>query len=127
MEVVVHGEVARAAVLLGCLLLAVLVGGLLTRLVFVLVDRHEPPVPPSGDTMLRGGAWIGALERAAVFSTLVAGWPEGVAVVLALKALGRYPELRTKTSGAAERFIIGTFTSVLWAGACAGVAGYLVG
>ena len=70
--------------------------------------------------VLRGGAWIGALERAAVFATLVAGWPEGLAVVLALKGLGRYPELRTETPGAAERFIIGTFTSVLWAVACAG-------
>jgi hypothetical protein len=43
-------------------------------------------------------------------------------VVLALKGLGRYPELRTDTEGAAERFIIGTFTSVLWAVACTGAA-----
>ena len=40
-----------------------------------------------------------------------------------LKGLGRYPELRNPedSPGAAERFIIGTFTSVLWAAACAGV------
>lgn len=69
--------------------------------------------------VLRGGAWIGALERAAVTATLVAGWPEGLAVVLAVKGLGRYPELRH--AGAAERFIIGTLSSVLWASACAGV------
>ena len=37
-----------------------------------------------------------------------------------LKALGRYPELRNQDhTGTAERFIIGTFTSVLWAAACA--------
>ena len=72
--------------------------------------------------VLRGGAWIGALERGAVAATLVAGWPEGLAVVLALKGLGRYPELRNAGTGAvAERFIIGTFTSVLWAAACAAV------
>ena len=44
--------------------------------------------------MLRGGAWIGGLERAAVFAALASGWPEGLAVVLALKGLGRYSELR---------------------------------
>ena len=80
--------------------------------------------------VLRGGAWIGALERVAIFATLVAGWPEGLAIVLALKGLGRYPELRAAEdgvrTGAAERFIIGTFTSVLWACACAGVVALLL-
>ena len=45
-------------------------------------------------------------------------------MVLALKGVGRFPDLRgdTATGGAAtERFIIGTFTSVLWAAACAGL------
>jgi hypothetical protein len=46
--------------------------------------------------------------------------------VLALKGLGRYSELRGQpgdaaaSGGVAERFIIGTFASVLWACACAG-------
>ena len=76
----------------------------------------------SAGELLRGGAWIGALERGAVAASLVVGWPEGMAVVLALKGLGRYPELRNAGTGAvAERFIIGTFTSVLWAAACAAV------
>lgn len=75
---------------------------------------------PHPRPVLRGGVWIGALERAAVAACLLAGVAEGVAVVLAVKGLGRYPELRA--SGAAERFIIGTFTSLLWAGAAAGVA-----
>ncbi len=70
--------------------------------------------------VLRGGVWIGALERAAVAGCLVAGIAEGIVVVIAIKGLGRYPELRAQ--GAAERFIIGTFTSLLWAGAAAGVA-----
>ncbi|WP_070161575.1 hypothetical protein [Nesterenkonia sp. PF2B19] len=71
--------------------------------------------------VLRGGAWIGLLERLAVVSTLLASWPEGLAVVLAVKGLARYSELK-RPNGAAERFIIGTFCSVLWAAACAGVA-----
>jgi hypothetical protein len=88
------------------------------------VPRTEPrtePLDPVGDgEVLRGGAWIGSLERAGIFATLVAGWPEGVAVVLAVKGVGRYQEL-SGNSDAAERFIIGTFASVLWACACAGV------
>ncbi|WP_188807264.1 hypothetical protein [Citricoccus zhacaiensis] len=70
--------------------------------------------------VLRGGAWIGVLERLAVASTLIMGWPEGLAIILAVKALGRYSELGK--SGAAERFILGTFASQLWACACVGVA-----
>ncbi|MFC7402309.1 hypothetical protein [Citricoccus sp. GCM10030269] len=70
--------------------------------------------------VLRGGAWIGVLERLAVASTLIVGWPEGLAIILAVKALGRYSELGK--SGAAERFILGTFASQLWACACVGVA-----
>ena len=109
-------------------LLAIAGGGPLTSLVFDLVDSRERPADSMerAGHVLRGGAWIGVLERAAVYATLVAGWPEGLAVVLALKGLGRYPELRAAEdgirTGAAERFIIGTFASVLWACGCAGVA-----
>jgi hypothetical protein len=112
--------------------LAISGGGPLTGLVFDLVDRREPSAESMerAGHVLRGGAWIGALERGAIFATLVAGWPEGLAVVLALKGLGRYPELRAAEdgvrTGAAERFIIGTFTSVLWACACAGVVALLL-
>jgi hypothetical protein len=109
---------------------AVTGGGFLTAGVFRLVDR---PGTARSDSMeaagavLRGGAWIGALERAAIYATLVAGWPEGMALVLGLKGLGRYPELRNQEhTGTAERFIIGTFTSVLWAVACAGVTALLL-
>ncbi|MGZ8745378.1 MAG: hypothetical protein ACXWXO_20885 [Nocardioides sp.] len=108
---------------------AALGGGPLTTRVFAAVDAQAPSPGPGPDpieaagAVLRGGTWIGALERGAVFASLAVGMSEGVAVVLALKGLGRYPELRNPedSPGAAERFIIGTFTSVLWAAACAGV------
>jgi hypothetical protein len=104
---------------------AVAGGGLLTAGVFRLVDRGEKPadsVRAAGE-VLRGGTWIGALERLAVYAALVAGWPEGIALVLGVKGLGRYPELKNHDNPAtAERFIIGTFTSVLWACGCAGLA-----
>jgi hypothetical protein len=89
--------------------------------VFSFVE--DPDRVRDAGAVLRGGAWIGALERLAVYVALVAGWAPGLAVVLAVKGLGRYPELRNQEdTGVAERFIIGTFTSVLWAVACAGVA-----
>lgn len=130
--------------------LAVVAGGFLTKLVFRSVDEHGESQPPEsrsetdGDapvmtprepqrggveqagSVLRGGAWIGALERLAIYAGLVANWPEAIAIVLAVKGLGRYPELRSgEKSAVAERFIIGTFVSVLWACGCAGLAVWL--
>lgn len=114
-------------------LAAIGIGGPLATLVFRVVDHgqdhtqaDDESVQAAGST-LRGGRWIGRLERAAVFATLVAGWPEGLALILAVKGLGRYPELRSGHSpGVAERFIIGTFVSVLFACACAGLAWWLI-
>jgi hypothetical protein len=114
------GGATVVAVGLGAVL-AVVGGGPVTALLFRLVDRESATSDDSiqgAADVLRGGLWIGLLERAAVFVALVAGFPEGVAIALAVKGLGRYPELRAP--GAAERFIIGTFASVLWASACAG-------
>ncbi len=117
---------ARGVLLVVSCVLAVLGGGPAATAVFSLVDGRGGDAPGSLSTageVLRGGAWIGALERAAVYVSLVAGWPAGLAVLLALKGLGRYPELRVQDdSGAAERFIIGTLASSLWAVACAGLA-----
>ena len=100
---------------------AVAGGGLVTTQVFSLVE--DPERVRGAGAVLRGGAWIGALERLGVYVALAAGWAPGLAIVLAVKGLGRYPELRNQEdTGVAERFIIGTFTSVLWAVACAGLA-----
>jgi hypothetical protein len=99
---------------------AVAGGGLVTTQVFSFVE--DPERVRDAGAVLRGGAWIGALERLGVYVALVAGWAPGLAVVLAVKGLGRYPELRNQEdTGVAERFIIGTFASVLWSVACAGV------
>jgi hypothetical protein len=123
------------------------------RLVRRDVDLHHAPVPgrpqqpadaladaparqptaaplehPAG-AVLRGGIWIGYLERAAVSATLLAGWPEGMALVLAVKGVGRYPELRgpqSNEANAPEAFIIGTLVSVLWAAGAAG-SSWLIG
>ena len=81
--------------------------------------------PQQPETVLRGGAWIGYLERVAVTATLLAGWPEGIALVLGVKGVGRYAELRE--SNAPEAFIIGTLASLLWAAAVAGTVELLRG
>ena len=83
------------------------------------VGGADPGAEPV-ETVLRGGAWIGFLERGAVAATLLAGWPEGIALVLAVKGVGRYSELRE--ANAPEAFIIGTLASLLWAAAAAGTA-----
>ncbi|MCT1352147.1 hypothetical protein [Gordonia sp. p3-SID1431] len=86
-------------------------------------DTPDSPAPAPTDPAeagpLRGGRVIGYLERLAVVTTLMAGWPEGLAIILAVKSLARYPELRAPH--AAEQFIMGTFASVLWAVGMAGV------
>jgi hypothetical protein len=119
--------VAESAVL-AAVLAAVTGGSPVATAVLRLADPtaagvHAAPRQggPADPEVLRGGAWIGVLERAAVAGTLLADWPEGLAVVLAVKGLGRYNELRT-TPAAAERFILGTLASALWAAACVGVA-----
>jgi hypothetical protein len=129
------GRVATTILVALAGLLAVVGGGPVTTRVFALVDRQaDQPRAEARQTIdqagevLRGGAWIGALERLAVFAGLAAGFPEGVAVVLALKGVGRFPDLRGDAGGGAatERFIIGTFTSVLWAAACVGIVALVV-
>lgn len=113
----------REGAVLAALVAAVTGGGPVATAVLRAADPTAAGVQggPGDPEVLRGGAWIGALERAAVAGTLLAGWPEGVAVVLAVKGLGRYNELRT-TPAASERFILGTFASALWAAGCVGVA-----
>ncbi|MEV7428719.1 hypothetical protein AB0N29_03805 [Nocardioides sp. NPDC092400] len=121
-HVAVEGRSLTALLVLLGGVLAVAGGGPVTARVFALVDREDTGSSlDRAGRVLRGGAWIGVLERAAIYATLVASWPEGLAVVLALKGLGRYPELKAEGEGTAERFIIGTFASVLWAAACAAV------
>jgi hypothetical protein len=83
-----------------------------------------PDTDPSG--ALRGGTWIGALERAAVTGTLLAGYPAGIAFVIAVKGLGRYPELR-EHPGSSERFVIGTLGSLVWSAAVGGIGAALLG
>jgi hypothetical protein len=67
--------------------------------------------------VLRGGLTIGVLERIASAGAIIAGFPEALAIVVAVKGVGRFTELEAPE--ARERFIIGTFASLIWACAAA--------
>jgi len=89
-------------------------------------DAQDGPIQAAA-SQLRGGFWIGLLERLAIFATIMAGYGGGLIVILGVKSLARYPELRAEDRrGAAERFIIGTFASSLVAAAGAGLALWLI-
>lgn len=85
-----------------------------------VVQRRENTEPAVRE-VLRGGMWIGILERVGLTAAILAGRFELAAVVVAIKALGRYPEIR-ENPAVSERFIIGTLASLLVAAAC-GAAG----
>lgn len=68
---------------------------------------------PDAVAILRGGAWLGVLERLAITGSLLAGYPYGIAIVIAIKGLGRYAELRDQPV-ASERFVVGTLASLIW-------------
>jgi hypothetical protein len=115
-------EALAAAGVVAAVLAASFGGGPVTTAVLRAADPSGAGVSggPADPQVLRGGAWIGVLERVAVAATLLGGFGEGLAVVLAVKGLGRYAELRE--AAAAERFMIGTLASALWAAGCVGVA-----
>lgn len=89
-------------------------------------DQSGVPTPGKADgatatRILRGGAIIGILERLAVCLAILGGQPVAIAYVVAIKGLGRFAELK-ETPVAAERFIIGTLTSMFWAAGIAALA-----
>jgi len=80
-------------------------------------EQRQGVVTGTRREVLRGGLTIGVLERVATAGTIIAGFPEGLAIVVAVKGVGRFTELESPE--ARERFIIGTFASLIWACAAA--------
>ncbi len=114
-----------ALVTVGALVLAVTGGSPVTRAVLDRVTFDEPEgahgglLAADGRELLRGGEVIGLLERIAVAGAIVAGFPEALAVIIAIKGVGRFTEL--ETGAVRERFIVGTLASWIWAAAAAGI------
>ncbi|MFV0429292.1 MAG: hypothetical protein ACK5KO_07700 [Arachnia sp.] len=124
-------EVLAAAVVALGFVVAVPVGTPVVRWLIAHVDRQADDEVAedrkrlglvAAQQELPGGRWIGLLERAAAYACLTAGFPAGIAVILAVKGLGRYADLRTDDRSTGELFIIGTFASMLWAAAAFGLA-----
>ena len=80
----------------------------------LIVAAHDAD-PEHARTLMRGGTVIGYLERIAMVIAITVGFPEAIAAIIAIKGIGRFPELAEPE--ARERFIIGTVASLLWAGA----------
>ncbi len=101
-----------------------LIGNPIVRRLLSRIDTRPTPTGPllMVEKELPGGRWIGALERIGIYASIVAGFPAGIGLVLAVKGLGRYPELRNRDNPRiGELFIIGTLASSLVAAACAGL------
>ena len=134
--------VLTAVVIVVAMVLSIGAGWLLTRVVLRFAarsadagasDAHQAgaaesdgPEGPRASATLRGGTWIGILERAAITGAVLAGYPAAIAFVIAVKGLGRYPELRDNP-GASERFVIGTLASMTWAAAVGLIGRILLG
>lgn len=65
-----------------------------------------------------GGRLIGIFERLAVALCLITAQTSALAVIVAIKGLARYPDIKAGHL-TAEKFIVGTFVSLLWAAGCA--------
>jgi hypothetical protein len=129
----------RVLVGISALALSVVGGGPAAQLVLALATRsttvagdhggivvHDPAAGADAThEVLRGGTTIGFLERFATAGAIMAGFPEALGVLIAIKGVGRFTEL--DTAEARERFIIGTLVSITWACLCAGVFRFLAG
>ncbi|MBX3090727.1 MAG: hypothetical protein KF772_09155 [Cryobacterium sp.] len=123
-------QVAAIALLI---LIGVIGGSPLVLIVLKLAGSGEVPIGAHGGILvgetqsrkqereiLRGGMTIGFLERLAIIGGALVGQYAAVAIVIAIKGLGRFSEL--ESAEARERFIIGTLVSINWAAACAAPA-----
>ncbi|GAA1523114.1 hypothetical protein [Brevibacterium permense] len=109
-------------------IIAALIGWPLVPLLLRLTHAGPGSKPERTGTedveVLRGGLWIGIVERALIAGAIVLGRPELMAVVIAVKGLGRFAEIKS-SAAAGERFIIGTFVSIALA-SLLGVIGWAI-
>ncbi|GAA1747032.1 hypothetical protein [Agromyces humatus] len=92
-------------------------GGIIVTERLSAEEKRQGIVAGARREVLRGGLTIGVLERVASAGAIIAGFPEALAIVVAVKGVGRFTELEAPE--ARERFIIGTFASLIWACAAA--------
>jgi hypothetical protein len=127
-----RSTLSRFLVTLGAFIFLVASANRVVRLILTAADAAIH----TGEEALKGGRWLGALERLLVAGLVLAGEPTGAAVVIAAKGIIRIPEVArgipASTPPAAtpvpdsravtEYFLIGTLSSLLIASALAAMA-----
>jgi pimeloyl-ACP methyl ester carboxylesterase len=113
---------SKAQAYLAGLLLCIQEANLLVR--WIVESLGLKPAPPPGDAQSERatqeysrGRVIGTLERIAVYVLVLQGQYDALGLVLAAKGLARFQNLDNREF--AEYFLIGTFLSVVLAGAIA--------
>lgn len=124
------GRIVPDSSLVGVIVFAALVvsaggGYFLTRFVLQRISKPDLHADSRDQTVLRGGSWIGVLERLATTGSILAGQPALIAIVVAIKGLGRFDELRGNPA-ASEKFVVGTLVSLVWAAAAGAVGLWLL-
>lgn len=107
----------RFSIVIGILLASAFGGYVLVAFALKKITRKDPPPGTENseqDNVLRGGAWIGVLERLAATGAVLAGQPALIAIIVAVKGLGRFDELKGNPA-ASEKFVVGTLLSLVWA------------
>ena len=123
-------RVARAApdtalLVLGGFLVQLSTGNVVVRLVLAATDTVNPARPDRGVSVrLKGGRLLGPMERLVIFGLGLGGYVTAASLVIAAKALIRWPELQSFREGGGagdgptidevtEYFLVGSFVSWL--------------
>ncbi len=103
----------KAAVVISGAIFATFIGGeIVTHLLRPFTEALGSEEDSNIKALKGAGALIGWLERGLIFSFVAAGKPEGAAVVVAVKALARFPEVKEDKKRFIEYFLIGTMSSL---------------
>jgi hypothetical protein len=112
-----------ALLVLGGLLVQLSTGNVVVRLVLAATDTVNPARPErDASVRLKGGRLLGPMERLVIFGLGLGGHVTAASLVIAAKALIRWPELQSFRDGSAEGptidevteyFLVGSFVSWL--------------
>jgi len=112
-----------ALLVLGGLLVQLSTGNVVVRLVLAATDTVNPARPDhDASTRLKGGRLLGPMERLVIFGLGLGGHVTAASLVIAAKALIRWPELQSFRDGGSEGptidevteyFLVGSFVSWL--------------
>lgn len=98
-----------------CAYVGVVFGGgyFVHKVTHSFLDKIQVNIAVLKPGLPNAGKYIGWVERFLILTFVIGGYGEAVGLLLAAKALARYPEIKEDTKGHfAEYFLIGTLTSV---------------